>query len=500
MGIPKLVNRYSLIVYSFIFNLIMTFVSYAMFLQMHFSVDSYAIIYDNSGQQYLMQGRIVSYILNNLLNRFNINPTLNQQPLTLCLIISISLCGSVLVKILYDIFNNKNITYFIMINIIVCISYCNVFLLEWFLYPEITLFLAIGLISVFFSIWVISKNSRFINLFIAFIMLNISMGIYQANLGIFIIYGLLILYIKNKGNLNKNAVVYSIKILFIGAFTSLINILSLKWLVYMGKAVKSDRDPNLNIETIKNNIIGILKIQKQIWSSTYGLLPKYALLFFVVVIVCSIIYLIVKNKINFKSILYLSMITIGSYLIIFVPHIFTNSLWIAQRTIVPFFSFISFLGLILLFFSGKDKSIHLMLGSISVMFLVINIVYIQLIGSNHISSNRMDQQFSILIDSEIKKYEENNNIKINNISAECDVNPTYNYNNIKYCIYDTNVRAFITPWANVNMINYYTNSSYKKVEMDMDIHNKYFKDKNWDNLNLKEQLIFSEDTLFLVIY
>lgn len=493
------INKHNLTIYSFSINLIITFISYCMLLQRHFSVDSYAIIYDNSGQQYLMQGRIISYLVNKILNYLKINPTLDQSIFTLILIISIAICSSILVKIVYN-FVEENIYNFILINIIIAISFSNVFLLEWFLYPEITLFISIGLVSVIFAIWSFFRNDKLINAIMAFVFLNISMGIYQSNLGIFVIYSLVICYIKYKGELKVRSVTDSVKILAIGGISSILNILTLKVLVYLKLAVRSDREPRLSMEVIEKNIRGILNVQRQIWNNAYGMLPKYILILFVTFVLFGIIYIAIKDKISIQKRVYLFLIILINYLIIFVPHIFTSSLWIAQRTIVPFFTFISALCIIFMVFIEKNKDVKKILLVVSLTFLLVNMTYIQFVASNHVASNKIDQQFSIVINNEIKKYENENKVIIHNISVESDTNPTYSYNNIRYCIYDTNVRAFITPWANVNMINYYSNSNYNKVEMDSEIYDKYFKNKNWDNFIPEEQMVFKGDTLYLIIY
>ena len=486
--------------YVWMINFFVIFCCYGVFLQKHFSVDSYSIIYDNSGKQYLMQGRVVSYILNLILNKFNINTTLNQQALTFSLILCISLSVTILIDIIYRIWENKNFINILAINVLVLISFLNVFLLEWYLYPEITLFLAIGLITTVMGILTLSISDNLLNSIISFIFILISMEIYQANLGIFIIYSLIICFIKNKGDLNKKSIFSSIKILLIGGITSIINIFILKYLVYTGIAPRSDRDPTLNFELIKNNFYGILQDQKNIWINTYDFLPKYVLTIYFMAIVILIIYSIKKKNLNKKTFIYLVCISIISYLIIFVPHLFTNDLWIAQRTIISFFILLTFGGLVALFFNNNDVNKNLVLIIVSVFFLIINYIYIQSIASNHIASNKIDQQFSVIINNEIEKYEKENNIKINNIAAQNDIEPTYHYKNIKYCIYDTNVRAFVTPWANVNMINYYSNNNYNKVEMDSEIYNQYFKSKNWDEFIPEEQMVFKGDTLYLIIY
>lgn len=89
-------------------------------------------------------------------------------------------------------------------------------------------------------------------------------------------------------------------------------------------------------------------------------------------------------------------------------------------------------------------------------FIILNIVQIQNIGVNHIASNKIDRQYALMINNEIEKYEMQNNTKITNIATSLDMQPTYFYKGIEYAIYDTNIRAFITSWADVNIINYYS--------------------------------------------
>ena len=50
------------------------------------------------------------------------------------------------------------------------------------------------------------------------------------------------------------------------------------------------------------------------------------------------------------------------------------------------------------------------------------------------------------------------------------------------------------------MISYYSNRYYNKVEMDKEIYDEHFKGRNWNDFNIDEQLIFKDDTLYLIIY
>jgi hypothetical protein len=40
----------------------------------------------------------------------------------------------------------------------------------------------------------------------------------------------------------------------------------------------------------------------------------------------------------------------------------------------------------------------------------------------------------------------------------------------------------------------------EEVEMNEDVYNEHFKDKDWDTFILSEQLVFEGDTLYIAIY
>lgn len=485
---------------TFVIHLVLITIVYGILLKIHFSVDSYAIIYDNQGMQYLMQGRFVTYYINLIFNKLSINPTLDQQIFSAYLIICISVASFVISSIISKNMKNFSLIKWILVNVSVMLSFVNVFLLEWFLYPEITFFLGTGLISTIIAIHIITKGERIVNIIGSFVFLAIAMGIYQANLGIFIIYTLTISLIKNEMRLNKNSIKQSFFILFIGLFNSILNILLLKLAIASGIAVEGDRAPKLNFEVIKNNALGILGAQKSIWLNAYNFLPRYSVIIFGTILFIMIGYLLNKNKNSLKDITYIMFIIVINYLIIFAPHLFTSSLWLAQRTIVGFFMFLSSIIVLITFNCMNNKKVTKILIIISSVFLIINCIQVHNIAVNHIASNKLDQEYALMINEEIERYEKKNNINVKYISAENDINPTYNYKSIQYTIYDTNIRAFITPWANVNMINYFSHRNYIKVPMDQTIYESCFKNRNWDSFSKEDQFVFVGDTLYLILY
>ncbi|NRV09366.1 glucosyltransferase domain-containing protein [Clostridium beijerinckii] len=448
-------SKYEKIIMSMLY-LVVTLITYGMFLRMHYSVDSYSIIYDSSGTQFLMQGRILAYVINILFNNIGINLTLHQQIFSLYLIICIAISSTILFFIIWDQVKNKSFVNWSIVNFSVIISFSNVFFLEWFLYPESTFFFGTSLLCTVIAIHSISKGQRIINIIVSFLNLMFAMAMYQANLGIFIIYSLTICLIRNKDRLDKAFIKKSIIILSIGFFNSIFNILLLKATIILGIANKGDRMPSITVDVIKNNMLGILKAQKQIWSNGDGFLPKCSLIFFTLIILVVLFKTILKKE-NYKSnICYIVLILFINYSIIFAPHLFTSTLWLAPRTIVGFFIFLVSIILLVLLYNENNRRILRVLFLLTSSFIILNIVQIQNIGVNHIASNKIDRQYALMINNEIEKYEMQNNTKITNIATSLDMQPTYFYKGIEYAIYDTNIRAFITSWADVNIINYYS--------------------------------------------
>ena len=134
------------------------------------------------------------------------------------------------------------------------------------------------------------------------------------------------------------------------------------------------------------------------------------------------------------------------------------------------------------------------------IFLIINIRQIEEISVDVIASNKIDEEISYLIQDEIQKYEMQNNTKIKNISLVNDINPHWGYNAIEYVCFDTNLRSYVVNWGGVDCINYYNKTEYKSVEMNENIYETHFSGKNWDFLDLDEQMVFQGDTLYMVSY
>lgn len=483
----------------FLGYLLVTFITYELFLHVHYSVDSYMNIFYMNAEQNLTMGRFLIYGIVKFLTAIHFNVVLEQLLFTFVLICSITFTQFVLFKDIVSIINTKNYTHIIFIFITIAIAFNNVFLLEWFLYPEMDLFFSFALLFMVLAVHIIYKSLNKFNILLSFLFLSTSLNFYQATLGFYIEFCLLIILLKNQFSFNIELVKDSIKILLIGLFSSMANVLLLKLALSTHIARSGERNPSFSIHTILNNIKGLFQLQPQIWNSAYGFLPKHTMFTVGLILIFLIFYTIFLKVKLWKDRLFLFIFLAVCYMIIFAPHLLTQNLWTAQRTIVSFFAFLSII-FIILFHLNYDNKTSKFIFIIVVLFLCINVFQIQDIGINHFASNKLDQQYSIIVNQEIEKYEKQSHIKVTKIACVNDSHPSYSYQGIFYTVYDTNVRAFVTPWADINMLNYYNKKNYVKIDMNPTVYDKYFKDKNWDYFNPDEQLVFVGDTLYWIKY
>lgn len=60
-------------------------------------------------------------------------------------------------------------------------------------------------------------------------------------------------------------------------------------------------------------------------------------------------------------------------------------------------------------------------------------------------------------------------------------------------------KAYIVSWADVFAVNYYTGQNYVKKEVPENVK-EYFLDKDWNEFNVQEQVVFQGDTVYWCVY
>lgn len=475
-------------------SVLVLFLTYGMFLRMHYSLDSYASFYESNADMQLQSARYLHYLIGTLLLKWGINRVVYQALFTMVLIFSLSWVTARLTELINSIINSEKRVVKGLIWLSIVIGVANVFLLEWFLYPETTLFYSCAMVFAIEAVLAAVEKTGLRRYILSLSFLLLSLFSYQAAMPVFMIYYLTVILVSNHFEATKKAIRESLTGIGIGFTGSVILVLIQKMVAAGG------REANLDIKNIINNVKVLLVYQKDIWKDQLGFWPKYVL-FFLSVLLLIIIMIQVKKHTNYKAFCFLLLILCINYAIVFAPHLITKELWLAERTVVGFWSFVSSLCLLVTFIVDKYQNkirFYVFVGL--VLMVGINMVYIWKIGYNHIKSNENDRDYIAAIQEAIEDYERDHGVEIRNIATCKDDNFEYVYPGIKYARYDTNVKCFCVDWGDVTALNYYTGRNYQKVEMDESIYHSFFEGRDWNSFNALEQIIFQGNTVYICFY
>lgn len=466
------------------------------YLTMHYSTDNYTIIGDGYNKYaintFLNAGRIFSSGITLLAGSINLPINIFVQVLFYIGILISCLCVMEIRECIIKIKPEKSFKDMILV---LGISFCIIFnfmYLENMYFAEIPI-MALGIF------WFIKSSEKLIEEKYGQSLLYLILGelCYQGTINFFITFTFILLIIKNK-KINKELI---IKMIVAGCFciiAVMINIIQIK---ICGKIFNLEQDRLGSLASIPINIIYIILNISTIIIRSSDVFPQYLFIAFLLcTYVIIFIYDLVKMKENSDifNVLMLIMVAIISSVAI---NIISLSSFGLGRMV---FSVGALIGLIFMYLYcnteifKNTKILKYILICDIILYIMINIInYTYLMYSNK-KANELDKQEALKVNEYMLEYEQNNNIEIKNIAIAYDKNVTWCYNELKHKSLYTH-RALMIWWCNVDTINYYTNRNLQKVQMEPEIYDTYFRDKDWDKLE-KEQFIFEGDTMYYCVY
>lgn len=242
--------------------------------------------------------------------------------------------------------------------------------------------------------------------------------------------------------------------------------------------------------------------------NTFNLIPKGLYLGIIGIISIVFIYNVYKSKKYFNILEYVMLIFLA-FIMPLLPVIVTpQEQQYLQPRMVP--SFASVLGILILYIICKmqnqadknntnksEKIINKILVFISTFLVVMNSIYFIYASTENRASAYLDRNVAKSIIEEIYEYENENQIKIENIGLAWDKNPS-NYYNGQPTMESANVRSMVIEWSAIEVMEFYSGEKYNKVETPSNIIER-FAGENWDFYN-QDQLVFEENTLYICLF
>lgn len=462
---------------------IIILLAYGCFFKIHLVSDAYRII--NTNPEYIInlkynEGRLVQVLYFGILNILNISINsismymfiyrINYIISIILLVISVLFTFKMLISYM------KNITVPKKIIVYLCtlLMFINLSISEYMLFFE-NFVMILGLLLSIIASHLYHTDIKHKNIIILSLIL-ISSFCYQGVAQIFVILSALLLLISKQ---NEKQIYYLkeiFKILVLYFVPLLINYL-ICWCL---NSILPNLDPRI--------FTGIIASLKQLVSLRNMLLLSIYMITFGIFIFLNSRILIGKNIFGFVYLIILSLISFEIF-------IFNNKAGLAPRIILNFIILYPILKIYII--KLKDNSKYIVDICIIGILLIANIFVLLYVQCENINSTNKNIQVVQSIVEAINEYELENNIQIKNIAFYDDAKLNYEYWNAEELMYFSyTAPIYYGYWCDIFSINVLSGKEYNRIYdslRDKEIY-YYFKTKDWDEINLEEQIIFKGDT------
>ena len=469
---------------------------------MHYSSDTY-VLYDLGYMSYpekyfLLDGRLISAIVCYIAGILHIPIKAYIIGMDFIGIIFIGTAIYTISKIFEKLIKPKSQILKISITLASFILILNQFTLEYLLFPESAV-MCFGLFLNVLAVKIMIENPKhkYLKIFILLFLAGIS---YQGLFNIFPILAMTTYLVKEitedkpYKEKEKEFFIEMIKLAIIVMLALLICIGIIKIGTTMLNSKQDRRMHLISFEAVQLRGETVREYLNELWNECMAMLPKHTN---TITLIISFILLLI-NRTKKEYIMQYILIIFIVFLICIIPMFLFNT-GVCGRTNVPLMMLWGTSLIILLAqasISPRNK-INNIIYIFTIISFIINSIFIMQNITEHIAANRVDENTGKTISYLMKKYEEETGKTITKFSFTYDKHPQQYAVGIKP-MQSLTERKFACSWCIKEALNYYCNKNLKSIAMSMDIKEK-FRNEDYKEFT-EEQLIFDEDTLYMIIY
>lgn len=475
------------------------------FLQMHYSSDTY-VLYDLGYMQYPLQyfipdGRFISALVCFIAGFFNIPMNIYIVAMDFIGIVFISMAIYVIYNLLKKLINPSKTIFKVMLLASCFILILNQYSLEYLLFPESAVMCLGMLFLVIATKLMIEKpQDSLIKIFLLLLCAGLS---YQVLLNIFPVLVILVLIVKhiidNKPFKERTK---ELKKEFIDIVKIAIIFLVVILILYMIlKIVDNNKRGNIlgfaGIPQFSETKRIMMMTITEMWVNSCNMLPKN--INNVIVILTFILLFILKAR-KQTIIEYIGMLMIIFIMFIIQMFIFRYN-GVCER-LYTFLMMVWGASLIILLTQasileeGKRNFLIYVLVCIS---FIINSIFIMQNITEHIASNRVEENMGKTIKYALEKYEKQTGNTVTKFAYFIDENPQQCAVGIKPRGTSLTERKLGCRWSIDQTINYYCERKFERVKFSYKLYQKKIEGKDYTVFS-EDQLIFEGDTLYMIVY
>lgn len=380
----------------------------------------------------------------------------------------------------------EKVGYFFGLNLV----FLNVLFAELLMFGECSAYFAFGYLMAAVGVLQFTRK-RYISMFLLFLAAACS---YQYTMIFAAILIAFYICLKHREELSLKAVKDEMIGIIACMSAGALNLLSVKVLARLGVIERFGKyagwgDSQQKLVDFKASIISLYR-------SSLELLPDLWLpLLFTLGIFVLMVYSCIKLK-TMKKLPFILIVFVGSMVMLYAIPFMQEYFSFPPRMAFCFYLLQGMLAVTayVVCTTGMRK----LLSIACIGYMLVQILFSDFVVTNHFVSNTLDEVYVNMMYQEVLKYEEETGTKVTKIAIYKDIDAPDSYEEVSYHIHQINERTLGT--ATNSLIWKVTGRHFEDIGNQEEIYNKYFKDKNWDYLDLSQQLVIIGDTVYWCIF
>lgn len=273
-----------------------------------------------------------------------------------------------------------------------------------------------------------------------------------------------------------------------------LNLLSVKLLVKIGVIEKFGKyagwgDGHQKLTDFKASLISLYRSSMEIFPDLW--LP----LLFTLGVFALMIYSCIKSK-TLKKFPFILIVFLGSMVMLYAIPFMQESFSFPPRMAFCFYLLQGMLAVTA--YAVCTTGMRKLLTTACMGYILIQLLFSDFVVTNHFVSNTLDEVYVSMMYQEVLKYEEETGTRVTRIAIYKDIDAPDNYEEVNYHVHQINERTLGT--ATNSLIWKVTGRHFEDIGNQQEIYDQYFKDRNWDYLDLSQQLVIIGDTAYWCIF
>lgn len=483
-------KKYQSKIYAYLVNFVILLVFWGGMIRRSFNADTiyHMVVSDADIFNRIKAGRYLIALCDFLLLKLGIRTTTYSSITMLLTLMGFAAAMTLIQEIFgggYPKEGKERMGYCCMVSLV----FLNVLFAELLMFSEFCVYYAAGYLLAAYAVKEYA-NKKYVK---AIIILILAAAFYQYTVIFAAVLTAFYIWMEEK-SISKKAVLREATAVAGCILVGIVNLSSMWALKASGMFERLDKDAGVG--NLKEKCLLALGSFERLYRDGGGILPNLFLPLFFTLFLWGMILISCRKEKNWKILPLLALVWLGSHVLLIVIPMANETFYFPPRMSFCFYLIQGLLAAAAYVLCQQKGKALLTAGCIS--YLLVQLMFSDFVVTNHFVSNALDKVYVKMAYEEILKYEEETGTQVTKLAVVKDGYAPDHYDEVSYSVEQINERALGT--VTNSLMEVVTGRYFEPVDGEEEIIREYFDGKDWNALDLSEQLVILGDTAYWCIF